>query len=275
LIPDDQTTTVYVSDLLVERHPQIEHHLRAALGSRLRIIPGTKDIWCRDYMPVQTEAGRFVQFRYRPDYLEGYPELRTENGATLLNLPNWTRSELVIDGGNVVHGRNVAIITDKIYEANPGVDRLRLRETLKAVLEIDRLVVIPKEPYDRIGHADGMVRFVNEKVLLVNDYSSFDPAFGKRLAAALRGFELISMPYCPTAEVNDGIASAEGVYINFVWTAGILLLPRFGRGEDDLAAGVISRALPTVKIVPCNANDISRKGGVLNCSAWNILTLNS
>lgn len=34
-------------------------------------LKGTKDIWCRDYMPVQTESGKFIQFKYNPSYLKG------------------------------------------------------------------------------------------------------------------------------------------------------------------------------------------------------------
>ena len=52
----------------------LEHH-----GIPLRTIPGTQDIWCRDYMPIQVAEDRFVQFRYAPDYLGGqYRHLRAD-----------------------------------------------------------------------------------------------------------------------------------------------------------------------------------------------------
>ena len=81
MIADNQTDTVFVSELLTARHPQIERDLRAALGSRLKVIPGTKDIWCRDFMPIQLNTNRFLQFRYEPDYLKNHAKLRTPNGA--------------------------------------------------------------------------------------------------------------------------------------------------------------------------------------------------
>jgi agmatine deiminase len=168
MIADNQTDTVFVSDLLTVRRPQIERDLRAALGSRLRVVPGTKDIWCRDFMPIQSKTNRFLQFRYDPDYLKNRPELRTPNGAGLLDLPNCSRSDLSIDGGNVVRWHDAVIVTDKVYRQNPDVERPRVRTQLRTVLEVDRLVVIPKEPYDKIGHADGMVRFVDEKTVLVD-----------------------------------------------------------------------------------------------------------
>ena len=62
------TDEVYISGLLATRHPPLYVDLRAkldAVGITLREIPGTRDIWCRDYMPVPVGQGRFVQFRVR------------------------------------------------------------------------------------------------------------------------------------------------------------------------------------------------------------------
>ena len=84
----------------------------------------------------------------------------------------------MIDGGNIVRWYDAAIMTDEIYVENPGVERPRLRDRLRALLEVDRLILIPKEPYDKIGHADGMVRFVDSTTVLVNDYAILDPMFG-------------------------------------------------------------------------------------------------
>ena len=60
-----------------------------------------------------------------------------------------------------------------------------MRETLRDELRVAELIVIPKEPYDEIGHADGMVRFLDAKTVLVNDYSEVDPDFGQRLLSDL------------------------------------------------------------------------------------------
>jgi agmatine deiminase len=270
MIPDADTNVVYISDRLAIDHPQIEHDLRSILGDPLHTIPGTKDIWCRDYMPVQLDASRYVQFRYRPDYLVGYEHLQTDDAASLLELPNCARSDLVIDGGNVVHHCRTAIVTDKIYKENLGIDRQQLREQLGTILEIDRLVVIPKEPFDRIGHADGMVRFVDEKTLLVNDYSKVDPAFGKRLAAALRGFETIELPYCPTEKEIAGIATAEGVYVNYLQLGGLICVPTYGQSSDDQAFSALSMTFPTNQIVSIRAEDAAKHGGSLHCITWNV-----
>ncbi len=46
-------------------------------------LPGTRDIWCRDYMPVQVEKDRFIEYRYDPDYL-----LNLKTGHQRL-IPTW------------------------------------------------------------------------------------------------------------------------------------------------------------------------------------------
>ncbi len=270
MVPDCLTDTVFVSDLLRTTQPEIEHQLRVAFGSRLRSIAGTRDIWCRDYMPVQLDRNRFVQFRYDPDYLKRSPGIRTRDGAGLLDLPNCRRSSLVMDGGNVVRWLDAAVVTDKIYQENRGMERRRLRDRLRTLLELDRLVVIPKEPGDLLGHADGMVRFVDDQTVLVNDYTTIDPTFEERLRRSLSGFTLVSFPYCPTGEVINGMESAEGVYINFLQINDVILLPAFGLRTDGKALSIVKQLFPGVRVLTVRSNDLAREGGLLNCVTWNI-----
>ena len=98
------------------------------MTSRLRTIQGTLDVWCRDYMPIQVSVDRFVQFRYAPDYLTGkFRHLRADGeiGPTLPWVQNCVRSEIVLDGGNVVAWEDRAIVTDK----GPGDSTRRSLET--------------------------------------------------------------------------------------------------------------------------------------------------
>ena len=65
---------VYLSELLKERFPESFNRLTSILEKnrvKFCLLKGTKDIWCRDYMPVQTKSGKLVQFRYEPSYLKG------------------------------------------------------------------------------------------------------------------------------------------------------------------------------------------------------------
>ena len=274
MIPDNATNIVFISDLLPRRYPAVVDALRAALGRKLRLIPGTKDIWCRDFMPVQTAPDRFLQFRYGPDYLKDDPDLRTDDGASLLGLKNCVHSDLVVDGGNIVRWNDTAILTDKVFKENPGVKRPRLRAELERLLGVDRLVVIPKEPGDKFGHSDGVVRFVDHDTVLVNDYGKIDASYGQRLTKVLarHGLRTIPFPYCPTDELgpDPDMPPAKGVYTNFLQVEGTIFCPTFELAEDDKAISLLGRCFPDQQIIPVPCTALAMEGGVLNCATWNV-----
>ena len=61
MISDREAGIVYVFDLLEPRYPTLVDRLREILaggGIPLRLIEGTSDIWCKDYMHVQVGLGR-------------------------------------------------------------------------------------------------------------------------------------------------------------------------------------------------------------------------
>ena len=75
MIADWDTNHLFLSDRLEAFDPALFAALRSVLnGVPIEIIPGTADIWCRDYMPIQLDEKRFCQFVYRPDYLLGFDD---------------------------------------------------------------------------------------------------------------------------------------------------------------------------------------------------------
>ena len=105
----------------------------------------------------------------------------------------------MLDGGNVVRWGSRCLVTDKVFRENPGVDRDDLLGRLREALRVEDLIVIPKEPYDVVGHADGVVRFLDDRLVVINDYSKVAPWYGKRLGSILRraGLEWVVLPYQP------------------------------------------------------------------------------
>ena len=74
MIAEQETNVVFVADTLEREFPAVYFGLKDILGGHdipLRTIPGTRSIWCRDYLPIQVSEDRFIQFRYTPDYLAG------------------------------------------------------------------------------------------------------------------------------------------------------------------------------------------------------------
>src|ERR1700722_3768473 len=128
MIPDWETNHLFLSDRLEAEEPSLFASLRSALaGVPIETIPGTADIWCRDYMPVQVTQDRFCQFVYAPDYLRGFEGLITSPEACRLPfMHDYHQEPIVLDGGNVVASRSKVILTDKVYKENSSIDRLRL-----------------------------------------------------------------------------------------------------------------------------------------------------
>ena len=161
MIADWDTDHLFLSDRLENEEPALFTSLRSVLKDvPIDIVPGTSDIWCRDYMPIQLAQDRFCQFVYSPDYLRGHEELITPpEKCRLPFMTSYRQEPLVLDGGNVVASRTKVILTDKIYQENPAVARLRRR--LEELFGAE-CVFIPKEPYDPVGRSDGVVRFVSD-----------------------------------------------------------------------------------------------------------------
>ena len=62
MIPDYQCNVVYFSEWLKKDYPDIFKGLVRILNKHnvaYDIIPNTKDVWCRDYMPLQLDKERY------------------------------------------------------------------------------------------------------------------------------------------------------------------------------------------------------------------------
>jgi agmatine deiminase len=276
MTPDWDADRLFLSDRLETDEPALFAALRSALsGVPTDIIPGTADIWCRDFMPVQLDEDTFCQFTCDPDYLRGFTHLVTPpENCRLPFMRDCRRERIVLDGGNVVASRNRVVLTDKIFKENPKITPPRLRQRLEELFQAE-CVVIPKEPYDEVGHADGVVRFVTENRVLMNDYSGVDPCYGAKVRKLLegKGMEVDTLPLFEEKgrrRRRDDLPSAVGLYINYLRVGDAVVMPGYGRPEDRAAVKRMRRALPSAVVsqVPCRS--LAGKGGILNCISWAI-----
>lgn len=278
MLADWETNAVLISDLLSQRHPEIVRQLEAALAEQeipLIIVPGTADIWIRDAAPIQVDERRFTQFCYCPDYLrDGDEDLitRPEVFRKLKLAQRSKRSKLIMDGGNIVGTRGVAIVTDKIFKENSDRNRSEIRAELQRELQVERLIVIPKEPFDRVGHADGMVRFLTENQIVISDYRSVDSRLAERLEKVLiaNALPFVRLPYVPELRLRKGIPSAVGNYANYLRVGNVIHLPAYELPEDKVAWDILTILLPHCRIVPLSCRSLAEQGGVLNCVSWTI-----
>lgn len=71
--------SIYISEWLEKDYKVVRDQLKGALSSlqiAVEVLPYSKDVWCRDYMPVYIGNGQYVGFNYQPDYLWDKPSRR-------------------------------------------------------------------------------------------------------------------------------------------------------------------------------------------------------
>ena len=286
MINDRDTNFVYFSSLIKENEKYLPFwkRLQAVLDEnqiRYGFIEGTRDIWCCDYMPIQKSTNDFIQFEYFPDYYlapKYIAKLTIPSETKIIDKINKRHSKIIVDGGNIVNSYNKVILTEKVLYENPNLEPKTIISTLKKELGVEKIMLIPQIPYEITGHADGMVKFLNENDLLVADYSYESNSWRKKMDKALERTELNIIPF--PAEVveeknKDGDYTAKGVYLNFAQIGNIILFPQFDLQTDDLALERIKELYPKCKVIPINSNEIANDGGVLNCISWNIKIKNS
>lgn len=279
MITDSQTNFLYLSDLLPTEQPEFFNRFDSVLKEcniPFAFLPGTKDIWAKDFMPVQTREDEFIQFRYEPDYLMD----SAENKATLSNVDaickaigiKPIKSELNLDGGNVSKWTDRAILCEKVFYENPDLSEDEVFEELMDHLNLkeENLHFVPEDELDFTGHADGMVRFLDHKTLLINDYWNEDEEFQELFQSAIEaiGLDVIILPYEP--EDDPTLVSAVGLYLNYLEMQQAVIVPVFDLPSDKKAMEILTEVFRDKKVVALECSHLARTGGILNCISWNI-----
>lgn len=293
MITDKETNYVYFSSKLKEWYqPEYENIIKIIenynqgkddkqkIGHGL--LHGTKDIWCRDYCPIQIDENNFVQFRYEPSYLKGYEDIKTlPYCIPELEKFNITPSEIIFDGGNVVKWSNKIIITDRIYCENYnkyGDKDLIKRFADELKLSEQEVIIIPADDTEMTGHADGMVRFIDEKKVFVNHEERLDDEdlkeFENDIKCILKKHKLEPLPipvvYDETDYDDEEIESAIGCYVNFLQVSDLIIAPVFGYKEDRKVEQILKDNYKNCEIETIDINRIAEQGGLMNCLNWNV-----
>lgn len=276
MLTDSQTNTVYFSSLLPEKCPILNQHLAEMLGKNqihFAYLSETKDIWCRDFMPIQITENRFVFYKYTPNYLQDALWLQTNTKEVFLAgvnhlehlLQNTISIDLVLDGGNVVKCGNIVVMTEKVFVENQDKNRSEVERILKDAFSCD-ILFLPWDHQEKFGHSDGIIHYAgNGKVLLTN-YDNISPYYFHRFRKALeKHFEVIQLRY-QTKRPH----ARSWAYINFFQIGKLILVPQLGLEEDKQALEQISNALHSCVVIGIPALEAVRRGGALNCISWNI-----
>ncbi|MBR1514498.1 MAG: agmatine deiminase family protein [Bacteroidales bacterium] len=270
---------VYMSELLEERFQDSFNRLTTILkkhGVEYRLLKGTRDIWCKDYMPIQTESGKLIQFRYEPSYLKGKKEWE-ESRSDVKEVCRQNGFEPIfsninLDGGNVLLCSGRAIISDRIFAENPEyTDKGQLVKELSDLLEAE-IIIIPAQNGDYTGHADGMVRFIDHDTILGNNRSEEYKYWSNGIEKVLKDKKLkyIDVPFFYGYKDSKHPENAIGIYVNYLEVGNLIVLPVFEveGNRDAEAIDTFKQIFPDKIIETINYNEVALEGGVLNCSTW-------
>jgi agmatine/peptidylarginine deiminase len=280
---DTMTNFVYISDKLKEFYPRTYARL-TKLFDEMEIewgeVKGTKDIWIRDYMPIQLSDDRFLVYKYNPDYLKDSGEKYLTDSCAIsegiLEHCNRRYCDITLDGGNIVTCAGYRVLTDKVFQEN-GKRKYNLNFCSYISDILDSRVIFlpwhcdnPDEPNaDVYGHADGLVHWVGEnRVLMSNHRDSFPEEadeIKRRLEAA--GFEVIEILF----DVPNPNRDFNWAYINYLEMGNKIIVPTFGIPEDKQALKYIREANPNSIVCGFRMRDIARNGGAIHCITWNIM----
>jgi agmatine/peptidylarginine deiminase len=274
MINDYQTNVVYLADGIRHYMPLAVNLLNALEDAGvethlLRHTESSKHIWVRDFMPLQMDENRFLQYRYAPDYLKNDPDYMPlyETICRGLHL-RCKQTKLVIDGGNVVKCGERVIMTDKVFKENPDYTPECLRRLLEEAFECE-VCIIPWDRYEIFGHADGMVRSIGDNCVLMNNYIDLDKSFREKLKGALEvgGFHVEELHYDVPRPSKQSWA-----YLNFLQVKNNIFVPGLSLREDELAVEQIQKYYPHHKVVLVpDCLNLVMDGGALNCISWNVL----
>lgn len=276
MIPDSQTNFLYLADTLPTKYPDFYKRFEVVLKDcniPFDFLPQTKDVWAVDYMPIQMELNKFVQFVYKPSYLKSEEELKTISDVDEICKTigiETIRTDIVLDGGTIVHWKNKAIITERAFKDNPRYEPKQLIRELHEILQVDNIYFIPEQPEDFTGHADGMLRFVDEHTVVMNDYTREEENFQRTLNNAIKkaGLDFCTIPY--NVYQNVDYDHANGCYINYLQMENTVIIPTFGMKEDEEAVRQLETIFAGQNIQAIESNAIAYEGGILNCITWNI-----
>ena len=278
MITDNLTNAVYFSDLLPKKCPILSQHITEVLeanGVPYSYLSETKDIWCRDFMPIQIAEDRFVSYKYTPNYLQDKTGLRlqtnpeavlqaSQNRLTHL-LQNAVTIDLVLDGGNVVKCGDAVVMTEKVFAENKDKTHAEVEEILKDAFQSD-ILFLPWDHQETFGHSDGIVHYAGDDRILLTNYDDISPYYYNRFRKALeKHFDVIPLKYEAKRQ-----HARSWAYINFLQVEKLILVPQLGLEEDEQALEQIGNALPDCKVVGILSLEAVKRGGALNCISWNI-----
>lgn len=231
------------------------------------------DIWMRDFTTVNPNNP--VQFTYTWVSMTKSKSVEVQNSfqkfANTLGVER-QKSDLLMDGGNIVDNYNGKVITTTRFLKDNKLDITQGKEKLKELLNAKEVAILEPDE-DKLAHADGMVAWIDDNTLLVNDYSKdmeYKNLVMKELKESFPDTKIIEVPVLFQENKPgqwDGFNSSCGVNLNLVLTKNNLYVPIFGMANDEKVLEII-KANTSKKVIPIEAEKVCPMGGSVRCLTW-------
>lgn len=281
--------TVCVSSALAKRYPETYWPMRINLetvGIKF-VTVNSANVWCRDYFPVMNRHGQLILFIYNK-YGGEYPQLNVSNKPWLEAFGDHEiiESKIILDaGGNLVRCDDKIVLTSRVIADNDASVINRLEKLFDS-----QVIIIPGEPGDDLQHSDGIVKFIDNKNILMNDYSKWalrDAKMGRyeeRAERVLSDAGLIVHKFPNAYDAWDWDMTEEqfrrifpdaddfnpgfGYYINFLKIGNQIILPAMRMKRDQEAFEAAKQYFPQYRVVMVDALGLSMEGGLIHCITW-------
>jgi agmatine deiminase len=251
----------------------------------------TNDLWCRDHGPIYVRNAEgclaLVNWGFNA-WGEKFPPWDLDNQipnkiATLQGCKKFD-APMILEGGSIeVNGVGDLITTESVLlnpNRNPQLSRSEIEKHLRDYLGVKRIFWLKRgiAGDDTDGHIDDLVRFVDERTLVVaseadpNDVN-FD-ALNELYSDLLSILELhnldwtvhkLPMPKACNAK-NWRLDRLPASYTNFLIINEAVIVPVFDQLESDAyALSLLGKLFPKREIVPIDCRVSVFEGGAIHC----------
>lgn len=274
------------------------HNVRSAAVPRKDdyVMTGELSIWARNYMPVQVSGRRFVQSTYSPDYLnakkylghvpdKGWIDRRIAEEAQVDDGSDFylSYSDIVLDGGNIVRCGDHVVMTEKIFEENPGMSPARLLDQLEAFFSSE-IVLLPWDRREIYGHTDGLLGYVGGNTIIYATYGipeknqadrRFNSSFLRRLVLKF-DVQVLDFGSVDKEHPEEQLVDLRWAYMNWLQTGNLIIMPEFKDAPNsneyarNLVSSVFGESGTWVEVESVEATDLVKLGGCFNCASWTL-----
>lgn len=268
------------------------------------VVVPLDDVWARDSGPtfVVDDAGALNVTDWNFNGWGGRFEHPNDGQVAAaiaghLGVPH-LRAVTTLEGGALeVNGSGSLIATESSIvndNRNPGIDRSAIEAELARYLAVENFIWLSgasKEVCDAFGdvtdwHVDIAARFTDRSTVLYCWTDDQDDPRYPFLVAHRRQLEeatdeagnALTLVALPTPEVRSVSTRSYGqpagrpvgsvtdaAYTNYLVTNGVVLVPVYGRPEDEEAKAIIQEHFPDRELVGIPALTLTEEGGAVHC----------